>query len=90
MASTPKIPPEIAGLLTLGATLAVSVGGGTLLGHWAGKSWGWEPWGTLVGAAFGIAVAGVAVYRAVRRLDAGSGRQPDDGKPPKNPNPPPS
>jgi hypothetical protein len=75
MPTTPKIPPEIAGLIGLGATLAVSVGGGTILGHWAGKAWGFEPWGTLTGAGLGIAVAGFAVYRAVKRLDSGSVRK---------------
>jgi hypothetical protein len=69
MASTPKIPPEIAGLVGLGATLAVSVGGGSVLGRWAGIHWGFEPWGTLAGAGLGIASAGWAVYRVVKRLD---------------------
>jgi F0F1-type ATP synthase assembly protein I len=79
MPPIPKISPEIAGLLGLGATVAVSVGGGTLLGHWAGTSWGFEPWGTLAGSGLGIASAGLAVVRAVKRLDAGSTRKSDDG-----------
>ncbi|HEX2612705.1 MAG TPA: AtpZ/AtpI family protein [Fibrobacteria bacterium] len=65
----------MSGLLGLGATLAVSVVGGTVLGHWAGASWGFEPWGTLVGAALGIASAGFAVYRAVKQLDPDSGKK---------------
>jgi hypothetical protein len=76
MPSTPKIPPEISGLLGLGATLTVSVVGGTVLGHWAGSAWGFEPWGTLLGATVGIAAAGLAVYQAVKRLDPDSGKKP--------------
>ncbi len=85
----PKIPPDLAALLTLGGNLAVWIGGGTLLGHWAGGRWGFEPWGTLAGALFGIAGAGIGVYRIVRRLDSkGPGRPPageplpgDEGRP---------
>jgi len=26
----------------------------TLLGHWAGKRWDWQPWGELVGIGLGL------------------------------------
>ncbi len=94
MPRSPKIPPELAALLTLGGTLAVWIGGGTWLGHWLGTRWGFEPWGTLTGALFGIAGAGVGVYRVVRNLGK-EGEGKSRGKPssgngnrPKSPNPP--
>lgn len=52
---------------------------GILAGNWADGRFGTGPWGTLAGAAVGIAGAGVAVWRTVRRLEADSERK-DSGK----------
>lgn len=65
----PRIPPDTSLLLTLGWTLAVWIGGGTLLGRWADTQWGWHPWGTLGGALAGLAGAGYTVFLVVTRLD---------------------
>jgi hypothetical protein len=66
---TPKLPPDLGILLTLGISLAVWITGGVLVGRWADLHWGWQPWGTLAGAFLGIAGSALTVYRIVRRLD---------------------
>lgn len=38
----------------LGMEFAAAVAGLTLLGHWADRHFGSEPWGLLIGAALGI------------------------------------
>lgn len=69
MPPTPKIPPDLALLLTLGWSLAAWLTAGVLAGRWAGAAWSLEPWGTLCGALLGLAGAGVTMFRVVRRLD---------------------
>jgi hypothetical protein len=65
----PRLPPDLALLLTLGWTLAVWIAGGLLLGRWADNIWGWHPWGAFGGAAAGLAGAGYTVWRVVKGLD---------------------
>ena len=56
-------------LLTLGVSLAVWITGGVLAGRFADQHWGLQPWGTLLGALFGIAGSALTFYGIVRRLD---------------------
>jgi F0F1-type ATP synthase assembly protein I len=37
-----------------------------LLGYWADRRWGTEPWGVLVGAAIGFGVGFLGLLRIVR------------------------
>lgn len=47
---------------------------GILAGHWADGRFAIGPWGTLAGAAAGIAGSAVSMWRTVRALD----RDPED------------
>jgi hypothetical protein len=74
MSTSSKLPPDLGPLLFLGGGIAVWITGGVLAGRWADGHWGWQPWGTLGGALFGIAGAGFTVYRVILRLDARNNR----------------
>jgi len=50
-------------LMNLGWTMALAVGGGTLGGWWLDGKWGTGPWMTLAGAALGMVVAFVELFR---------------------------
>ena len=64
-------PPrsDLALLVGMGWSIAAWLVLGVLAGHWADGRLGSGPFGTLAGAAAGIAGAAVAVWRTVRRLD---------------------
>jgi F0F1-type ATP synthase assembly protein I len=66
---SPKIPPELGLLFTLGWSLAIWMTGGVLLGRWMDFHFGWKPWGLISGALLGVAGSGYTFYRVVRKLD---------------------
>ena len=52
---------------TLGLEIALSVGVGLFGGQWLDKKLGTGGWLTWIGFAYGLAAAGRAIYRAVRK-----------------------
>jgi F0F1-type ATP synthase assembly protein I len=54
---------DLAPLLSLGTTLAVTVGAGVLGGYWADRWLGTKPYGLLVGGTLAL---GIALYQFVR------------------------
>ena len=61
-----KKPAGLSGyapLMNLGWTMATAIGGLTLLGWWLDGKWGTDPWLTLGGAALGMVVAFVELFR---------------------------
>ena len=47
--------PNWGQFLGLGLQMAVGVGLGVLIGGWLDRHYGWQPWGTTVGALLGLA-----------------------------------
>lgn len=61
-----------------GLQLAAAAGLGAWAGHWAGKRWGFEPWGLvlglLAGAAIGLTVFLLDVLRMSRQEEREKGK----------------
>ena len=54
---------------TLGLEIALSVAVGLLGGRWLDRKLDTTPWLTLIGVAYGLAAAGRAIYRALKRAN---------------------
>jgi len=52
----------------MGMTAAIVIAVGVVLGLWADRAWGTEPWGLLIGIALGTVAAVVSVVKQVRRF----------------------
>jgi ATP synthase protein I len=61
---------------TLGMEIALSVVVGLFGGQWLDKKFGTHGWLTWIGFAYGLAAAGRAIYRAVRK----SNREAEDAE----------
>jgi F0F1-type ATP synthase assembly protein I len=59
--------PGLGAFVSLGMTIAVTVGVGTVLGILADEQWSLAPWGLLIGLGLGIGAAVVSVVQLVRR-----------------------
>ena len=57
----------LAGPGTLGLEIALSIALGLLGGSWLDKKLGTYPWLTVIGFGYGLAVAGRALYRALKQ-----------------------
>ncbi|HEY5092943.1 MAG TPA: AtpZ/AtpI family protein [Acidimicrobiales bacterium] len=55
-------------LASMGMTAAIVIAVGVVLGLWADRAWGTEPWGLLIGIALGTVAAVVSVVKQVRRF----------------------
>ena len=55
--------------LTLGFETAVGVALGYYVGHWLDRKYGWEPWGTLAGAALGLAAGMYLLIKEALRMN---------------------
>ncbi len=60
--------PGVAAFATMGMTAAIVIAVGVVLGLWADRAWGSEPWGLLIGIALGTVAAVVSVVKQVRRF----------------------
>lgn len=55
--------------LTLGFETAVGVALGYFVGHWLDRKFGWDPWGTLVGAMLGMAAGMYLLIKEALRMN---------------------
>ena len=55
--------------LAMGFESAVGVAIGYFVGHWLDKKFGWEPWGTLIGAMLGLIAGCYLLIKEVNRMD---------------------
>jgi F0F1-type ATP synthase assembly protein I len=62
---------------TQGLEIGLSVVVGAMLGFWADRHWGTQPWGMLIGLFFGCVTAGRKAWRLVKRMQATSPDGPD-------------
>ena len=60
--------PGVVALASMGMTAAIVIAVGVVLGLWADRAWGTEPWGLLIGIALGTVAAVVSVVKQVRRF----------------------
>ncbi len=54
---------------TVGLEFAFSIAFGLVVGQWLDKRFGTAPWLMLLGLAYGMAAAGRALYRALKRAN---------------------
>jgi F0F1-type ATP synthase assembly protein I len=66
--NTVKDLPGVAALLTMGLTIAITVGIGVFLGIWADNEWGGAPLWLVIGLVLGTVAAVVSVLQQVRRF----------------------
>jgi F0F1-type ATP synthase assembly protein I len=52
----------------MGLSVAILVALGVVLGLWADRAWGTEPWGLIIGIALGTVAAVVSVVKQIRRF----------------------
>jgi F0F1-type ATP synthase assembly protein I len=55
--------------LAMGFETAVGVALGYFAGRWLDKKFGWEPWGSLVGAMLGLVAGAYLLIKEVNRMD---------------------
>ena len=60
--------PGATAFLTMGITIAVTVGIGVLLGIWADNAWGSAPLWLVIGLVLGTGAAVVSVKQQIRRF----------------------
>jgi F0F1-type ATP synthase assembly protein I len=61
--------PNWGQFLTLGFETAAGVALGYFVGHWLDRKYGWEPWGTLVGAMLGMAAGMYLLIKEALRMN---------------------
>jgi ATP synthase protein I len=59
----------LAGPGTVGLEVALSVAAGLLGGTWLDEKFGTKPWLTIIGLGYGLAAAGRAIYRALKKAN---------------------
>lgn len=76
-----EVPPRLAamktmgGVGTLGLEVALSIMVGLFGGQWLDGRLGTDPWLTAAGFAFGVAAAGRAIHRQMRRMKVEAARE---------------
>ena len=65
----PREQPNWGQFLTLGFETAVGVALGYFVGHWLDTKYGWDPWGTLVGAMLGMAAGMYLLIKEALRMN---------------------
>jgi ATP synthase protein I len=59
----------LAGPGTVGLEVALSVAAGLFGGAWLDEKFATKPWLTVIGLAYGLAAAGRAIYRALKKAN---------------------
>jgi F0F1-type ATP synthase assembly protein I len=66
--NTVKDLPGVAAFMTMGLTIAITIGVGVFLGIWADNEWGGAPLWLVIGLVLGTVAAVVSVLQQVRRF----------------------
>jgi len=66
--NTVKDLPGVAVFMTMGLTIAITIGIGVFLGIWADNEWGAAPLWLVIGLVLGTVAAVVSVLKQVRRF----------------------
>jgi len=59
--------PQWGRTVTSGFEMAVGVALGYFVGHWLGKKYGWEPWGSVAGSMLGMVAGAYLLIKEVTR-----------------------